>query len=32
LRGKNLEPIYTLEPHLQEHLEPSLKALEKFLP
>jgi len=32
LRGKNLRPIYTLEPHLQEHLEPSLRALEKFLP
>jgi sugar phosphate isomerase/epimerase len=32
LQGKNLRPIYTLEPHLPEHLEPSLKALEKFLP
>jgi sugar phosphate isomerase/epimerase len=31
LRGKNLRPIYTLEPHLREHLEPSLKALEKYL-
>jgi sugar phosphate isomerase/epimerase len=31
LQGKNLHPIYTLEPHLQEHLEPSLKALEKYL-
>ena len=32
LQEKNLQPIFTLEPHLQEHLEPSLKALEKFLP
>jgi sugar phosphate isomerase/epimerase len=31
LQGKSLQPIYTLEPHLQEHLEPSLKAVEKFL-
>jgi len=31
MRGKNLQPIYTLEPHLREHLEPSLKALEKYL-
>jgi sugar phosphate isomerase/epimerase len=31
LQGKNLQPIYTLEPHLQEHLEPSLKAVEKYL-
>jgi sugar phosphate isomerase/epimerase len=31
LRGKNLQPIYTIEPHLREHLEPSLRALEKYL-
>jgi sugar phosphate isomerase/epimerase len=31
LQGKNLQPIYTLEPHLREHLEPSLKAIEKYL-
>ena len=31
LQKNNLRPIYTLEPHLQEHLEPSLKAVEKFL-
>jgi sugar phosphate isomerase/epimerase len=31
LRAKNLQPIYTIEPHLEEHLEPSLKALEKYL-
>ena len=31
LRRKNLQPIYTLEPHLQGHLEPSLEALGKYL-
>jgi sugar phosphate isomerase/epimerase len=31
LRAKNLQPIYTIEPHLEEHLEPSLRALEKYL-
>jgi sugar phosphate isomerase/epimerase len=31
LREKKLQPIYTLEPHLKEHLEPSLRALEKYL-
>ena len=31
LREKKLQPIYTLEPHLREHLEPSLRALEKYL-
>lgn len=31
LRAKNLQPIYTIEPHLEEHLLPSLRALEKYL-
>jgi len=31
LQGKNFKPIYTLEPHQREHLEPSLKAIEKYL-
>ena len=31
LREKHLNPIFTLEPHLGEHLEPSLKALSKYL-
>lgn len=31
LRGKNLQPIYTIEPHLVEHLLPSFQALEKYL-
>jgi sugar phosphate isomerase/epimerase len=31
LREKNLHPIYTIEPHQREHLEPSLRALEKYL-
>jgi sugar phosphate isomerase/epimerase len=31
LKAKRIQPIYTIEPHLIEHLEPSLKALEKFL-
>jgi len=31
LRRKNLQPIYTLEPHQVEHLLPSLNALEKYL-
>jgi sugar phosphate isomerase/epimerase len=31
LREKRLNPILTLEPHLAEHLEPSLKALGKYL-
>ncbi len=31
LKAKQLQPIYTLEPHQEEHLEPSLKALEKYL-
>ena len=32
LRENHLTPILTLEPHLAEHLEPSLKAIEKYLP
>jgi len=32
LRAQNLQPIYTIEPHTEEHLEMSLKALEKYLP
>jgi sugar phosphate isomerase/epimerase len=31
LRKNRLDPILTLEPHLAEHLEPSLKALQKYL-
>ena len=31
LREKNLKPIYTIEPHQKEHLELSLRALEKYL-
>ena len=31
LRKNHLTPILTLEPHLAEHLEPSLKALQKYL-
>lgn len=31
LRKNELTPILTLEPHLAEHLEPSLKALQKYL-
>jgi len=31
LREKRLNPILTLEPHFAEHLEPSLKALAKYL-
>jgi sugar phosphate isomerase/epimerase len=31
LRKYGLAPILTLEPHLAEHLEPSLKALQKYL-
>jgi sugar phosphate isomerase/epimerase len=31
LKKKNLDPIYTIEPHQQEHLEPTLKGLEKYL-
>jgi len=31
LRSKNINPIFTIEPHLEEHLWPSLKALEKYL-
>jgi sugar phosphate isomerase/epimerase len=31
LREKDLNPIFTLEPHLAEHLEPSLRALSKYL-
>jgi sugar phosphate isomerase/epimerase len=31
LLEKHLNPIFTLEPHLAEHLEPSLKALSKYL-
>jgi sugar phosphate isomerase/epimerase len=31
LRTNGLNPILTLEPHLAEHLEPSLKALGKYL-
>lgn len=31
LQKNRLAPILTLEPHLAEHLEPSLKALQKYL-
>lgn len=31
LQRKKLQPIITIEPHQKEHLEPSLKALEKYL-
>jgi sugar phosphate isomerase/epimerase len=31
LKAKDLRPIYTIEPHQEEHLEPSLRALEKYL-
>lgn len=31
LQAKKLHPIYTLEPHSQEHLGPGLKALKKYL-
>ncbi len=31
LQRKNLQPIFTLEPHLREHLEPSLEALGRYL-
>jgi len=31
LREKKLKPIYTIEPHQKEHLELSLRALEKYL-
>lgn len=31
LRKNHLTPILTLEPHLAEHLEPSLKALQKYI-
>jgi sugar phosphate isomerase/epimerase len=30
LRQKNIHPIFTLEPHEIEHLEPSLQALKKY--
>ena len=30
LKAKRLQPIYTIEPHEEEHLEPSLRALEKY--
>ncbi len=32
LRENRLNPILTLEPHLAEQLEPSLKAIENYLP
>ncbi len=31
LREKDLHPIYTLEPHGKEHLDASLKAIERYL-
>lgn len=31
LKAQHLQPIYTIEPHQEEHLEPSLRALEKYL-
>ncbi len=31
VRAQDLHPIYTVEPHLEEHLEPSLRALEKYI-
>jgi sugar phosphate isomerase/epimerase len=31
LRERRLTPILTIEPHLAEHLEPSLKALIQYL-
>jgi sugar phosphate isomerase/epimerase len=31
LKARHLQPIYTIEPHQEEHLEPSLRALEKYL-
>lgn len=31
IRGKKLDPIYTIEPHEITHLEPSLQALGKYL-
>ncbi len=31
LQAKNLQPIYTIEPHREESLEPSLRALENFI-
>jgi sugar phosphate isomerase/epimerase len=31
VKTRGLRPICTIEPHLEEHLEPSLRALEKYL-
>jgi sugar phosphate isomerase/epimerase len=31
LKSNHLNPVYTVEPHRQEHLEPTLKGLEKYL-
>ncbi len=31
LRTQDLHPIYTIEPHLEEHLGPSLRAIERFI-
>ncbi|MBI4496264.1 MAG: sugar phosphate isomerase/epimerase [Deltaproteobacteria bacterium] len=31
LRSKGLQPVLTLEPHCLEHLEPSLRAMERYL-
>jgi sugar phosphate isomerase/epimerase len=31
LEKKKVQPIYTIEPHEIDHLQPSLEALEKYL-
>jgi sugar phosphate isomerase/epimerase len=31
VKAQGLHPVYTIEPHLEEHLEPSLRAMEKYI-